>query len=478
MAVGTVRECAMLIDGAWMQAAERLVVTDKYRGTPFATVPASSRVDVDRAVAAAVRAFAETRRMPAHRRSEIVRRAAEGIAARREEFARTIAVEAGKALKYARIEVDRAISTFTFAAEEAKRIHGETVPLDATPAGEGAVGYYVRVPVGPVAAISPFNFPLNLVAHKVAPALAAANTVVLKPATYTPVTAVLLGEVLLDAGVLPGAFNLVFGGGSTVGDWLVTDPRVACVTFTGSVPVGRAIIQRAGIRRVILELGNSSPAIVCADADLATAVSKLVVGAFYNSGQVCLSTQRIYVERPVYETFLDAFAQATRRLVVGDPTEESTDVGPMIDLGDAERVESWIEEAIGAGATVVAGGRRTGAVVEPTVLVGAPPTCRVVRSEVFGPVVTILPFDAFEEALDAANATEYGLQAALFTHDSRRIFDAVDALEFGGVIVNDAASFRADHMPYGGIKQSGLGREGVRFAMEEMTEIRMVVIRR
>jgi acyl-CoA reductase-like NAD-dependent aldehyde dehydrogenase len=373
--------------------------------------------------------------------------------------------------------VDRAIGTFTFAAEEAKRMHGETVPLDAIPSGEGYFGYYVRRPVGVIVAITPFNFPLNLVAHKVAPALAAGNTLVLKPASWTPITAVLLCQVLQEAGLPPGALNLIVGPGGTVGEWLVTDPRVAKITLTGSVQVGRQILSMAGIKKVTLELGNTGPVIIAPDADLEYAAKRCALGAYYNSGQVCISVQRIYSQRPVYEPFTDRFVQASKGMVVGDPLDERVDVGPMIDEKEARRIESWVAEAQGDGAHVLTGGNRRGAVYPPTVLTDVTPTMKVVADEAFAPIASVIACDDFEESLRQADDTSYGLQVSVFTRDLPRVFQAVRRLNFGGVIVNDSPAFRADHMPYGGNRQSGLGREGVRFAMEDMTNIQMVAIR-
>jgi len=470
-------EHKLFIDGQWVGEGPLLEVINKYTGEVFAALPQARREDVDAAIAAAWRAAPLMAEMPAHRRYEILSRAAELIRERREEFARTIATEAGKALKYARIEVDRGIGTFTFAAEEAKRMHGETVPLDAIPSGEGYFGYYVRRPVGVIVGISPFNFPLNLVAHKVAPALAAGNTMVLKPASWTPVTAVLLCQVLQEAGLPPGAINLIVGPGGTVGEWLVTDPRVAKVTLTGSVPVGRQILSMAGIKKVTLELGNTGPVIIAPDADLEYAAKRCAIGAYYNSGQVCISVQRIYSQRPVYEAFTDRFVQASRGMVVGDPLDERVDVGPMIDEKEAKRIESWVAEAQGGGAQVLTGGSRQGAVYPPTVLTDVAPTMKVVADEAFAPIASVIACDDFEESLRQADDTVYGLQVSVFTRDLQRVFQAVRRLNFGGVIVNDSPAFRTDHMPYGGNRQSGLGREGVRFAMEDMTNIQMVAIR-
>jgi acyl-CoA reductase-like NAD-dependent aldehyde dehydrogenase len=470
-------EHKLLIDGRWVSAGPLLQVKNKYSGDLFAAVPTARREDVDAALAAAEKAGPVMADMPAHKRGALLSRAAGLIEARREEFARTIAAEAGKALKYARIEVERAISTFTIAGEEAKRIHGETIPLDGVPSGEGYFGFYLRRPVGVIVAISPFNFPLNLVAHKVAPALAAGNTLVLKPASVTPITAVLLCQVLQEAGLPAGAINLIVGSGGTVGEWLVADPRVAMVTLTGSKAVGRRIAEMAGIKKVTLELGNTSPVVIAPDADLALAARRCAIGAYYNSGQVCISVQRIYSQRPVYESFVERFVDAAKGMVVGDPLDERVDVGPMIEEKEAVRIEGWVDEAQAGGAQVLTGGTRQGPVYQPTVLTDVAPSMKVVADEAFAPVASVIACDDFEEALRQADSTEYGLQASVFTNDLQRVLLAIRRLNFGGVIFNDSPAFRADHMPYGGNRQSGLGREGVRFAMEEMTNVQMVAIR-
>lgn len=470
-------EAKLFIGGRWVGGGEVVEVRNKYSGEVLGTVPEARREEVEAAVEAASRAAEVMAGLAAHRRGEILRRAAELIRERKEQFARTIAAEAGKALKFARAEVDRAISTFTVASEEAKRIHGETVPMDAVPAGEGYFGFWVRRPVGVVAAITPFNFPLNLVAHKVAPALAAGNAVVLKPASTTPLTSVLLCQVLAEAGLPEGALNLVVGPGSTVGEWLVTHPRVGKVSFTGSPPVGRRITEIAGIKKVTLELGNSSPVVVAPDVDLEFVARRCAVGAYYNSGQVCISVQRIYATGPAYEPFLERFVRASEEMTVGDPLDERVDVGPMIDEREARRIEAWVEEALSGGARVLTGHRRERAVYWPTVLVDVKPQMKVVAQEAFAPVASVIRADDFEEALEQANATEYGLQASVFTRDIDRVFRAVRKLNFGGVIVNDMPAYRADHMPYGGMRGSGIGREGVRYAIEEMTHIQMVAIR-
>lgn len=470
-------EAKLYIDGKWVGGGHPLEVLNKYSQQPIGSIPSARREDVDAALRAATRAAEEMAALASHQRGSILRRASTLLLARKEEIARTIAAEAGKALKFARLEVERAASTFEVAAEEAKRLHGETLPLDAVPAGEGFFGFTVRRPVGVIAAIAPFNFPLNLVAHKVAPALAAGNSLVLKPATSTPLTAVALCQVLEEAGLPAGALNLVVGGGSTVGEWLISDPRVAKITFTGSPEVGRHILGRAGIKKVTLELGNTSPVVIAPDADLAFAAKRCALGAFYNSGQVCISVQRVYPDRRIADDFQEKMLRATEGLVVGDPLDERVDVGPMIELREAERAESWVREAEAQGAEVLSGGRREGPVFWPTLLARTRPEMKVIAQEVFAPVASVIPYDDFEDALRQADSSDYGLQAAVFTRDINRVFQAIKRLNFGGVIINEAPIFRADHMPYGGNRQSGLGREGVRYAMEEMTNLQLVAIK-
>jgi acyl-CoA reductase-like NAD-dependent aldehyde dehydrogenase len=470
-------EYKLLIDGQWVDGGSTLEVKNKYSDETIGTVPTARKEDVDTAIAAAERAEDVMADLPAYKRAEILFRTATLIQERADDLAKTIAAEAGKALKFARAEVDRAVSTFTIASEEAKRLHGETIPLDAVPAGEGYFGFWTRRPVGVIAAISPFNFPLNLVAHKVAPALAAGNTLVLKPATTTPLAAVKLCQILMEAGLPAGAINLIVGSGGTVGEWLVTDPRVDKITFTGSPEVGRHILSVAGIKKVTLELGNTSPVVIAPDADLDFVAKRAAVGAYYNSGQVCISVQRIYSEKQVYEPFSEKFVKATEAMVVGDPLDERVDVGPMIDPKEVDRIEDWVEEAQTAGAKVLTGGKRNGTVYYPTVLTSVQDDMKVVAEEVFAPVASIISSDDFESALQQANDTKFGLQVGVFTKDIDRVFKAVKRLNFGGVIINDTPNFRADHMPYGGNRQSGLGREGVKFAMEDMTNIQLVAIR-
>jgi acyl-CoA reductase-like NAD-dependent aldehyde dehydrogenase len=470
-------EYKLLIDGQWTGGGNTLEVKNKYNGDIIGVLPTAHREDLDTAIDAAERAEDVMTDMPAHKRAEILLKTAGLMRERAEDLAKTVAAEAGKALKFARAEVDRAASTFTIAAEEAKRLHGETIPLDAVPSGEGYFGMWLRRPVGVIAAISPFNFPLNLVAHKVAPALAAGNTLVLKPASSTPLAAVKLCQILMDAGLPAGAINLVVGSGGTVGEWLITDPRVDKITFTGSPEIGKHILGVAGIKKVTLELGNASPVVIAPDADLEFVAKRCAVGAFYNSGQVCISVQRIYSQKQVYESFTEKFLKATESLVVGDPLDERVDVGPMIDSKEVDRIESWVNEAQSGGAKVITGGRREGTVYHPTILTDVDSDMKVIAEETFAPVASVISSDDFESALKQANDSKFGLQVGVFTNDVNRVFKAVRRLNFGGVIVNDTPNFRADHMPYGGNRQSGLGREGVKFAMEDMTNIQLVAIR-
>ncbi len=470
-------EYKLLIDGQWGGSGTPLEVKNKYSGQTIGAINTATKEDLNKAIEAAERAEEVMAEMPAHKRADILMRAAYLLRENLEDMAKTIAAEAGKALKFARAEAERAVSTFTFAAEEAKRLHGETIPLDAAPAGEGFFGFWTRRPVGVIAAISPFNFPLNLVAHKVAPAIASGNTLVLKPASTTPLAAVKLCQILQEAGLPAGALNLVVGGGSTVGEWLITDERVDKITFTGSPDVGRHILSVAGIKKVTLELGNTSPVIVAPDADLDLVAKRCAVGAFYNSGQVCISVQRIYSEKKVYEPFSEKFVKATEAMIVGDPLDERVDVGPMIDVKEVERIESWVREAQSGGAKVLTGAKREGPVYYPTVLTNVEPDMKVVAEEAFAPVASVIQSDDFEEALRQANNTKFGLQVGVFTKDIDRALRAIKKLNFGGVIINETPAFRVDHMPYGGNRQSGLGREGIKFAMEDMTNIQLVAIK-
>lgn len=473
----TCKRYKLPVGGQWIEDASIMEVADKYTGQVIGTVPIASRETVTGAVTAAKAAFAEYCRAPAHLRSSILEKSARLLERDKEEIAALICREAGKAWKYAVGEVSRGIETMRFSAEEAKRIHGETIPMDASSTGVGRIGFFVRRPVGVVGAITPFNFPLNLVTHKVGPALAAGNTIVLKPASATPLTAIRLGEILEEAGVPAGVFNVVVGPGSTVGQWLVTNPDVAKISFTGSPPVGEAIIKMAGLKKITMELGNNSGTIIEPDADLDEAVQRCVMSSFANSGQVCISLQRLYLHRDIAAEFTRRFLDATAQLKVGNPLDKDCDVGPMISEAEAIRAESWIKEAVAQGAKVLAGGRREGNIIYPAVLADVSPDMKVMCSEAFAPLVSIYVYSAFEDAVRMVEDSPYGLQAGIYTRDIGKAFYAIEHIDAGGIMVNDTSIFRVDHMPYGGNKMSGLGREGVRFAIEEMTNIKMVMIK-
>jgi acyl-CoA reductase-like NAD-dependent aldehyde dehydrogenase len=470
----TATEKRPLVDGEWVETGDWLEVRSPYSGDVVARVAEAGAEETSRAIDAAERAMADP--LPAHKRAEILARVAGYLGRRHDEVARTISDEAGKPMKAARIEATRAISTYTFAAVEARKLAGDVVPMDASQSGEGKFAYTLRTPVGVVGAISPFNFPLNLVAHKIAPALAAGCAVVLKPASQTPLSALLLAELETEAGLPPGWLNVIVGPASEIGDVLIEDERVRLITFTGSGDVGWKLRERAPRKRVNLELGNATPVIVEADADVDDVAKKMSQHAFSFAGQSCISVQRIYVQRPAYERFLERFVPLVEELKLGDPADEETDVGPVIDEDARDRILEWIEEARRAGADVVTGGELDGDLIRPTVITNAGPELRVSCEEVFGPVGTVNPYDSLADAIELANGTRYGLQAGIFTSNVRTAMRAAAELEFGGVTVNEAPTFRADQMPYGGVKASGNTREGPAYAVREMTEERVVVL--
>lgn len=472
---------ANAITGYWLagkriEGGGRLDVLNKQSGAKMASVSLAGAGEIDAAISAAGRAFAATRGLAALEREQILRAIAEGIAARRAEFVETLIGEGGKPRKYAEIEVGRTIDTFFEAARRTAEATGEYRALDQTARGRGYRAIWRRFPLGVVGCITPFNFPLNLVAHKVAPAIAAGCPFVVKPASTTPLSALLLGE-MIAAGAWPKDAFSILPSRSADAERLATDERVAVLSFTGSAEVGWGLRAKAGRKRVVLELGGNAAAIVHGDADLAEAARRCAVGGFAQAGQSCISVQRIFAERRVYEEFRGLVLAATGALKVGDVSSAETDVGPMICEDDARRVEAWVEEAKGAGARVLCGGVRRGAIYEPTVIENAPPTAKVNCCEVFGPVVTLGAFDSYEEALARANDTAFGLQAGVFTCDIGRVWAAYETLDVGGVIINDVPTFRVENMPYGGVKQSGTGREGVRFAIEDYTEIKTLVMR-
>jgi acyl-CoA reductase-like NAD-dependent aldehyde dehydrogenase len=466
---------AILIAGRWLETGTTKPIRNPYTGEVLAEVCQAGEAEAEQAIRAAVSAFAVGRRLPAHQRAEALHKIAGGISARNEEFARCLSNESGKPITDARREVGRAISTFTTASEEAKRIHGEVIPLDITPGTDHHFGLSRRMPIGPLLGITPFNFPLNLVAHKVAPALAVGNPIVLKPALQTPLTSLLLGEVFLQTG-LPAGMLSILPCANPVAERMVMDDRFKMLSFTGSAPVGWMLKAKAGKKRVVLELGGNAGVIVEPDADLYHAADRCAAGGYVYSGQTCISVQRIYVHESVYQDFLDKLIPRVGALQAGNPADDATVIGPLVDEAAAKRVESWIIEAVAAGARIRIGGKRHGSVVEATVLTDVTPEMKVSCQEVFGPVVTVTPFVKFDDALAGINDSPYGLQAGVFTRDIKKAFQAYRELEVGTVLINEIPTFRADHMPYGGVKDSGLGREGIRYAIEEMTDIKLLVL--
>jgi acyl-CoA reductase-like NAD-dependent aldehyde dehydrogenase len=467
----TAAERPLLVAGDWIETGDWLDVRSPYSGAVVGRVAKAGAAETTRAIDAAEAAMHEP--LPAHRRAEILVRVAAQLGRRHDEVARTICDEAGKPMKAARVEARRAMSTYTFAAVEARKLTGDMVPMDASQAGEGKLAFTLRLPVGVVGAITPFNFPCNLVAHKLAPALAAGCAVVLKPASQTPLSALLLAELAEEAGLPPGWLNVLAGSASEIGDVLVEDERVAVITFTGSGDVGWGLRERAPRKRVNLELGNATPVIVCPDAPDSTA-EKLAQHSFSYAGQSCISVQRIYLLDDVWDSFVSEFVPRVEALVVGDPADEETDVGPLIDEDARERVRSWVADS---GGEVLTGGDMTAdGILTPTVISNPPPDAKVSCEEVFGPVVTLTRTRSLEEAIELANSTRYGLQAGIFTRDLQTALRAARELEFGGVTINEAPTFRADQMPYGGVKASGNTREGPAYAVRELTEERLVAV--
>ncbi|HEX6344543.1 aldehyde dehydrogenase family protein [Umezawaea sp.] len=464
------------VAGSATTSGTELAVHSPFDGALVGTTSQATADDVERAVAAAEAVAPDLAVLPAHARAAALDHVSRRLLERADEVAALITAEAGKPVKWARVEVTRAASTFRWAAEEARRFSGELQRLDTDPTASGRMALVRRVPRGPVLGIAPFNFPLNLVAHKVAPAIAVGAPIILKPAPATPLTALLLGELLAETDLPPGAWS-VLPVPNEVAAELVTDPRLPVVTFTGSGPVGHGILDRVPRKHVVLELGGNAAAIVCPDwTDIDWAAQRIATFAMYQAGQSCISVQRVYVHRSVYEEVAAAVVAHVRELGTGDPALPGTDVGPLITLPAAERVQEWVSDAVAAGATLLTGGDRDGSTVAPTVLAGAPEESKVVAEEVFGPVVALQVVDSVEEAFDKVNASRFGLQAGVFTHDVRIAFQASARLAVGGVIVGDVPSFRPDQMPYGGVKESGTGREGVRSTMDDLTEPRVLVL--
>jgi glyceraldehyde-3-phosphate dehydrogenase (NADP+) len=464
----------MLIGDQWVDKKEKIEVRNPYNNDLVDTVPSGDKEDVDAALGAAEDGFRINRGLPVHERISILYRAAQIIKDRQEEFARTIATEGSKTIREARKEASRCVDTVTISAEEARRIVGETIPFDSRPGSENRLGYYYRFPIGIIAAITPFNDPLNLVAHKVGPAIAGGNAVVLKPATVTPLSALKLGEALIEAGLPWKVLNIVTGYASRIADSLVTDSRVRMISFTGGTEAGQEIVKKAGLKKIGMELGSNSPVLVMDDADLEKAAELSVSGAFWAVGQNCIGVQRIYIHQAVYEEFEKRFVALTKKMKVGFQLDEDTDMGPMITEGEARRVEEWVKEAVAQGAELLTGGKRTGTLFEPTVFRKMPPAARLNCEEVFGPVVSLYPVSSLDEAIELANSVKYGLHGAIFTRSLDSAFKAIRELEVGGVIINDSTDYRIDMMPFGGVKWSGLGREGIKFALLEMTEPKVV----
>ncbi len=464
----------MLIGESWMDKDEKIEVRNPYNDEIIDTVPSGDAEDVEVAFQAAEEGYKINRSLPVHQRIAILYKAAEIIRSREEDFARTIASEGSKTIKEARKEVSRCIDTITISAEEARRVVGETIPFDSRQGSENRVGYYYRFPIGIIVAITPFNDPLNLVAHKVGPAIAGGNSVVLKPATVTPLSALKLGEALIEAGLPWKILNIVTGRASKIGDALVADPRARMISFTGGTEAGLDITKKAGLKKIGMELGSNSPVIVMDDADLPQAAELSVSGAFWAVGQNCIGVQRIYIHQAVYDEFEKMFVERTQKMKVGFQLDEDTDMGPMITEEEAARVEDWVKEAVASGAMLLTGGKRKGTLFEPTVFKDMPDSAKLNCEEVFGPVVNLYKVSSLDEALELANSVKYGLHGAIFTRSLESAFKAIRELDVGGVMVNDSTDYRIDMMPFGGVKWSGLGREGIKFALLEMTEPKLV----
>lgn len=464
------------IGGEWAEATQFSELLSPYNGDLLAEIPQLTEKEIDQAIDAAYEAFKLTSQLPTHKRAEILENVVAILKRRANEAAEIIALECSKPIKYARQEVDRTIETYKFAAEEAKRISGETIPLDASKYGEGRIAFTTREPIGVIGAITPFNFPMNLVAHKVGPAIASGNTVVLKPASQTALSAYFLAEVLEEAGLIKGAFNIVTGKASLIGNKLTKSEKVSMITFTGSPRVGMELRQQAGLKKVVLELGSNAALIIDEGVDIQKIVSRCVQGAFSNQGQVCISLQRIFVHSSVFDKFLEAFVSETTKLKIGHPLEEDTDIAAMISINDVSRIKEWITEANDSGAKVIHEASHTDRIIAPTIVVNGRTEIKIFREEAFAPIVLVNKMEDIEQGIALVNESRFGLQAGVYTNDINRALNAAKRLEVGGVIINDIPTFRVDHMPYGGVKESGVGREGIKYSIQEMTESKLVVI--
>jgi glyceraldehyde-3-phosphate dehydrogenase (NADP+) len=464
----------MLIGGQWIDKQDKIPVFRPFDGEVIDHIPSGTKEDVLKAIDSAVEGFQISKKMPVHKRMEILWGVVDYIRKNFEDFARMIASEGSKTIREARKETARCINTISVSAEEARRILGETIPFDSFPGGENRVGYYYRFPIGVIVAITPFNDPLNLVAHKLGPAIAAGNSVVLKPATDTPLSALKLGEAFVAAGLPPKVLNIVTGRGSEIGDVLVSHPAVRMITLTGGVDAGIEILKRAGLKKISMELGSNCPVIVCDDADMSKAIDLSVSGAFWAVGQNCIGVQRMFIHEKVFDDYVKKFVDKTKTIKVGNQLDESTDMGAMINEREAKRVEEWVNDAIKQGGKILTGGKRNGNFYDPTVMTDVPESAKLAVEEVFGPVVLMYKYNDLDDAIRRSNSVNYGLHAAIFTQDVNKAFKAVYELDFGSVIVNDSTDYRLDEMPFGGVKNSGLGREGIKFSLLEQTEPKVV----
>lgn len=468
-------EYKLLINGKWEESKNKREIKSPYDQSAVGVVHFAEKSQVEEAVTTADKAFEKTKKLSSFERSKVLEKISSEIERRKEELARSITLQGGKTINSSRVEVERAVNTFKIASEEAKRIEGEIIPLDLSLQTGDRWGFVRRFPIGVISGISPFNFPLNLVVHKVAPALASGNTIVLRPSSQVPITSILLGEIINETGYPAGGINIV-PSGYKAAEILLTDDRVKKVTFTGSPTVGWELKKKAYQKKVTLELGGNAALVVEPDANLDFALPRTILGAFSYSGQICISIQRIFLHEKIYDRFIADFVERTKKLKMGDPLKEDTDIGPMINEQAARQTEEWIEEAVEKGARIVCGGRRDGVMFEPTVLENVKPELRISWLEAFAPVVVFYPYRDFDEALKSVNYSIYGLQAGVFTNDINKAFKAFEVLDVGGVIINDIPTFRIDHMPYGGVKQSGFGREGIKYAIEEMTELKLMAL--
>lgn len=466
----------MLFAGNWVDRDQQIEVRNPEDGSLVDRVPRASVEDMNQAIAAAVCGAETARHMPVHERMAVLHKAADTLEREAEDFARVIASEGIKTIREARKEAARAATTLRISAEEARRLHGETLRFDQMPGSEQRQGFYRPEPVGVVGAITPYNDPLNLVAHKVGPALAAGNAVIVKPDSKTPLSALKLAQAIQDAGLPENILQVITGSGREVGEVLVADPRVRLISFTGGKTTGEAIIRQAGLKKFSMELGSNAPVIVMPDADLNLALGANVSGAFWAAGQNCLHVQRLLLHESIFDDFTERFVQAAKDVVVGSKLDESTDMGPLINEEHAKKVDGMVNEALEAGATLLCGGKRDGSFYAPTVLADVPGACAVTREEVYGPVTVLYRINSLAEAIQIANEVDYGLQAAIFTRDVNTAFKAADALHYGGVMINDSTDYRIDAMPFGGVKGSGLGREGIAFALHEMTELKLICL--